>query len=807
MTSFLCRILHKNNPKPDFNMYKALSSLMILLMLAVSATAEDNPFTGIPSIVPKPAYLKVKTGTFTINKQTRLLMATADTNMLRVAHFFADQLHLAGGPDLKAEIMTGGVKGSNAIVLSISSGTKADPPEGYKLNVTTKSVHITASTGAGLFYGIQSLLQLMPANVYLPAPPDAQKSWALPCVEIKDHPRYPYRGMHLDVSRHFFPKEFIKRYIDLIAMYKMNTFHWHLTDDNGWRIEIKKYPKLMEIAAWRVDHEDKPWGERPAAQPGEKANYGGYYTQDEIREIVRYAADRYVTIIPEIEMPAHVVEVLAAYPQFSCTGGPFHVPTGSYWPNIDIFCAGNDSVFTFLEDVLTEVIALFPSKYIHAGGDEADKTNWKSCPKCQERIKKEGLKDEKELQSYFMRRIEKFIVSKNRKMIGWDEILEGGLAPEATVMSWRGVEGGIAAARQGHDAIMTPGSHCYFDHYQADPAFEPKAIGGFTTLKKVYSYEPTPGELTTEEAKHILGAQGNVWSEFIPTPAHAEYMAVPRMIALSEVVWTPKKERDWNDFQHRMTGQFNRLDNMKVNYSKGSFKAIANTRFDSKTNTMKIILESEQLNVPIHYTLNGDDVTSASPVYNGPVDIKSNGVIKAGLFVDGLLKEKIIEMPIIFHRAIGKPVKYYSDFSYRYPASGVTALTDGLRGSINHRDGLWQGYLATNLDIIIDLGEEILVNTVQVNFLQNQRSWIFLPVVVEYSLSSDGKKFHSINEVLNKISAREEQPIIQPFNFQFMEKTKARFIRVKAQNLGKSPDWHEGAGESCWLFVDEIVVY
>ncbi len=807
MTSFLFRILHKNNPKPDFNMYKTLTSLMIVLMLAVSAKADDNSSPGIPSIVPRPAYQKVKTGTFTIDKQTRLLVATGDTSLRRVAHFFADQLHLAGGPDLKAEIMTGGLKGSNAIILSFSPGTKAVPQEGYKLEITPKKIHITASTGAGIFYGIQSLLQLMPADAYLPAPPDPQKSWTLPCIEIKDHPRYPYRGMHLDVSRHFFPKEFVKRYIDLIAMYKMNTFHWHLTDDNGWRIEIKKYPKLMEITAWRVDHEDKPWGERPAAQPGEKATYGGYYTQDEIREIVRYAADRYVTIIPEIEMPAHVVEVLAAYPQFSCTGGPFNVPTGSYWPNIDIFCAGNDSVFTFLEDVLTEVIALFPSKYIHAGGDEADKTNWKSCPKCQERIKNEGLKDEKELQSYFMRRIEKFIVSKNRKMIGWDEILEGGLAPEATVMSWRGVEGGIAAARQGHDAIMTPSSHCYFDYYQADPAFEPKAIGGFITLKKVYSYEPTPGELNTEEAKHILGAQGNLWTEFIPTPAHAEYMAVPRMIALSEVVWTPKKERDWNDFQHRMISQFKRLDNMKVNYSKGSFRAIANTRFDSKSKTMKIVLESEQLNVPIHYTLNGDDVKPTSPVYNGPVDIKGNGVIKAGLFVDGFLKEKIIEMPVIFHKAIGKPVKYYTDYSYRYPASGEIALTDGLRGSVNHRDGLWQGYLGNNLDIIIDLGEEMIVNSVQVNFLQNQRSWIFLPVVVEYSLSPDGKKFHSFNEVLNKISAREEQPIIQPFNFQFMEKTKARFIRVKAQNLGKSPAWHEGAGESCWMFVDEIVVY
>ncbi|MEI7499189.1 MAG: family 20 glycosylhydrolase [Bacteroidota bacterium] len=788
-------------------MHKAFSSVIMLLCLSVFATAAVDPILNSPSIVPLPAKMKIKTGKFEIDKQTRLVISDDDTNLVRVAHFFADQLHLAGGPDFKVEKMTGSQKAGKAIILSLKKDKTNIPAEGYELSVSPKKIHISASTGAGLFYGIQSLLQLMPEEIFQTHEPIADKTWDVPCVEIMDYPRYSYRGMHLDVSRHFFPKEFIKRYIDLIAMYKMNTFHWHLTDDNGWRVEIKKYPKLMEVAAWRVDREDKPWNERPAQQPGEKATYGGYYSQDEIREIVQYASDRYVGIIPEIEMPAHSVEALAAYPQFSCTGGPFTVPPGSYWPNIDILCAGNDSVFTFLEDVLTEVMTLFPSKYIHVGGDEADKTNWKRCPKCQERIKTEGLKDEKELQSYFIKRIEKFIVSKNRKMIGWDEIIEGGLAPDATVMSWRGVEGGIAAARQGHDAIMTPGSYCYFDHYQADPASEPKAIGGFTTLKKVYSYEPTPDELTTEEAKHILGAQGNVWTEFIPTPAHAEYMAVPRMIALSEVVWSPKNSRNWGDFQHRMTGQFKRLDNLKVNYSKGSFKVGVNTQYDKKLNVIKVILESEQLDVPVHYTLNGDDVGATSPVYTGPFEIKGNSVIKAGLFVDGLLKEKAIEMPFIFHHAIGKPVKYLTAYSGRYPSTGATALTDGLRGSINHRDGLWQGFLGNDLYLIIDLGREIPVNSVQANFLQNQHSWIFLPVVVEYSLSSDGKKYHSFNEVSNRISTKEEQPFMQPFNFQFMKNTKARFVRVKAKNLGKCPEWHEGAGENCWMFADEIVVF
>lgn len=788
-------------------MHKAFCLLILILFLAVHATAADNPIIASPSIVPKPAQLKLKPGKFTIDKQTRLFISSGDTNLVRVAHFFADQLHLAGGPDFKVEEVTKGDKTSNAILLTLTNDKSKISPEGYELLISQKKIDIRASTGAGLFYGIQSLLQLMPPEVCQPHNVVSDRSWDVPCVDIRDHPRYSYRGMHLDVSRHFFPKEFIKRYIDLISMYKINTFHWHLTDDNGWRVEIKKYPKLMEISAWRVDHEDMPWDGRPEQKPGEKATYGGYYTQDEIREIVRYASDRYVTIIPEIEMPGHNKEVLAAYPQFSCTGGPFTVPAGGYWPNIDILCAGNDSVFTFLEDVLEEVVALFPSKYIHVGGDEADKTNWKTCPKCLNRIKTKGLKDEKELQSYFIKRMEKFIISKNRKLIGWDEILEGGLAPEATVMSWRGVEGGIAAAKQGHDAIMTPGSHCYFDYYQADPASEPKAIGGFTSLKKVYSYEPTPKELTPEQARHILGAQGNVWTEFIPTTSHVEYMAVSRMIALSEVVWSPKNTRNWRDFQRRMANQFKRLDYMKVNYSKGSFKVGVTTRHDKKSGAMKVILESEQFDVPIQYTINGDDVKPSSLVYSGPFEVKANGVIKAGMFVDGNLKEKAVEMPLIFHHAIGKPVRYLKDYSYRYPAAGKHALTDGLRGSINHRDGLWQGFYGNDLDLIIDLGKEVPVNSVQMNFLQNQRSWIFLPVVVEFSLSSDGKKYHSFNEVANNIPTNEAQAIMQPFNFQFMENSKARYIRVKAKNLGKCPGWHEGAGQDSWMFTDEVVVF
>ncbi|MCX6243554.1 MAG: family 20 glycosylhydrolase [Bacteroidetes bacterium] len=779
---------------------KILLSSLLLCIVSLSLSA-GNPEI---SIIPKPVKIKVLQGTFRISDRTQLLFTAGNEEAMNTARLFAGHLEMAGGPVLTALGVGQNYKKITGIIFSIrKDGTL--PAEGYKLTVSATNIIIEGETGAGLFYGMQTLLQLLPPEIFAYQSLQPGKVWEVPCIQIQDYPRFGYRGMHLDVSRHFFPKEFILKYIDLIATFKMNTFHWHLTDDNGWRIEIKKYPKLMQIGAWHTDHEDLPWNQRPQQLPGERATYGGYYTQDEIREVVAYAAKRYVTVIPEIEMPAHSVEVLAAYPQFSCTGGPFTVPTGSYWPNSDILCAGNDSVFTFIEDVLTEVMSLFPSKYIHIGGDEADKTRWKECPKCQSRIKTEGLKDEKELQSYFVKRVEKFISSKGRKLIGWDEILEGGIAPEATVMSWRGIEGGIAAARQGHDVIMTPGSHCYFDYYQADPKTEPKAIGGYITLKKVYSFEPIPGELTKEQSKYILGAQGNLWTEFIPTPEHAEYMAVPRMNALAEVTWTPKNEKNWNDFHKRMETCFHRLDALHVNYCKGSNKVEITTYFDQKSSALKCRLESEQPGVPMVYTIDGNDPTPTTNLYTGPFDISRNGYLKAGLVRDGKVME-LTERTMLFHKAIGKKVKYLELYSYRYTGGGDEALVDGLRGTVEFRQGNWQGFLGNNLDLIIDMGTVQPIKTIFVTFLQSSKSWIFFPDSVTFSLSSNGKKFHSINEYLNTDPKKIEETVIKQFSNSFPD-TPARFIRVRAKSTGVCPPWHEGAGEPCWLFADEIAVY
>ena len=402
--------------------------------------------------------------------------------------------------------------------------------------------------------------------------------WILPNIVIKDAPRYKWRGLMLDVSRHFFDKEYIKEVISNLSMHKMNVLHLHLVDDQGWRIEIKKYPKLTEKGAWRVDQESAAWNGRRETTADEKGTYGGFLTQEDLREIVAYGQSLNVEIIPEIEMPAHVSSAIASYPELSCFEKPIGVPSGGLWPITDIYCAGKESTFKFLEDVLTEVMDIFPSQYIHIGGDEATKTNWDICPHCQKRIKEEGLKDSHELQSYFITRIEKFINSKGKKLMGWDEILEGGLAPNATVMSWRGVKGGIEAAEQGHDVVMTPNSHCYFDHYQGPMNDEPKAWGGYLPLSKVYQFDPVVESMTPEQASHVLGGQANLWTEFVPTNEQSEYMIYPRIAALSEAVWSPKESKDWNNFSSRVKQLFKRYDVKGLNYAKSVYLVSSNSQ-------------------------------------------------------------------------------------------------------------------------------------------------------------------------------------------------------------------------------------
>ncbi|MFV0377880.1 MAG: beta-N-acetylhexosaminidase, partial [Mangrovibacterium sp.] len=511
------------------------SSILLMCLLALVACSPDAAKTEQMKIIPQPVQLEQSTKNLLV---TAVRIESEDADLQFSARYLKDQL--ANLPQAKWLGDQGG-----GIAISLKLDSSVVQAEGYKLDIN-QQITIAGKSKEGVIHGIQSLIQVIQQGN------QTAEGLSIPQLSITDYPRFAYRGMHLDVSRHFFNIDFVKKYIDLIAMHKMNTFHWHLSDNQGWRIEIKKYPKLTEVGAWRVDREDLPWHERQPTQKGEKATYGGFYTQKQISEVVNYASERGITVIPEIDIPGHSTAAIAAYPELSCRNASIGVASGSK-NEVAIVCGGKDEVLDFYKDVLTEVMALFPSKYIHIGGDEAWKEEWKKCPLCQKRIKEKGLADEHELQSYFIHQLDDFLVSKGRAMIGWDEILDGGLAPNATVMSWRGESGGIKAAQMNHDVIMTPVDYCYFDYYQStDKDLEPLAFNGYISLSQVYNYEPIPAELTAEQGKHVLGAQGNVWSEFLPTEKLVEYRVLPRMTALSEVLWSPKEKRDEADFISRL---------------------------------------------------------------------------------------------------------------------------------------------------------------------------------------------------------------------------------------------------------------
>lgn len=541
---------------------------LITALLTVLASVQLYAQTSKYAILPKPTRLIEQKGEYTLPTNPIITVASTDAEVRQIAQVLADQLAKSTG--YTPTVSTG--KASKGIVFVSAKGAKLGT-EGYTLTVSPKQVVITAEKPQGFFYGVQSLMQLMPAAVFSPTNVSGI-AWTVPACTIEDQPRYGYRGSMLDVGRHFMPVSFVKKYIDLLALHKMNTFHWHLTDDQGWRIEIKKYPKLTEVGSIRKQSMVGRYGDNKF----DSTPYGGFYTQDEVRDVIRYAQSRYITIVPEIEMPGHSMAVLAGYPELGSSSDKI-VEVGTKWGVFEDVLFPREETFRFLEDVLTEVIGLFPGQYIHIGGDECPKTQWKQSRFCQELMKKEGLKDEHELQSYFIRRIDKFITAKGRWMIGWDEILEGGLSPNATVMSWRGVNGGIAAARQNHDVIMTPTTYCYLDYYQVDPKAQhvPIAIVGLLPLEKVYSFNPSVTDsLTTEQARHVLGVQANLWTEYIITPEYAEYMAFPRLIAVAETGWTPQDSRNIDDFKQRLEVHKKRLDYLNVNY----FGAPINSKFD-----------------------------------------------------------------------------------------------------------------------------------------------------------------------------------------------------------------------------------
>lgn len=743
------------------------------------------------ALIPQPQQMVLGKSSFKFNNNTNLVTESVDQKL--IAAQFAELFEKPAG--WKPEIVVGGDEGSNQVYLRTEPMME---PEAYSLKVSPKRIEIKAARPAGFFYAMQTLRQLLPPEIESTQLQDTI-DWVVPEISISDNPVFKWRGFMLDVSRHFFTKEEVLGMIDNMAIHKINTLHLHLVDDQGWRIEIKKYPKLTEIGAWRVDHEDQHWNARPKQQPGEQATYGGFYTQEDIKEMVAYAQSRYIAIVPEIEMPAHVTSALASYPYLSCTGGPFTVLPGGVWPITDIYCAGKDSTFLFLEDVLSEVMELFPSKYIHIGGDEATKTQWEKCPDCKRRIKAEGLKNVNELQSYFIKRIEKFINSKGRILLGWDEILEGGLPEEATVMSWRGFEGGVEAATLGHDVVMTPNSDCYFDYYQGPMDQEPPGIGGYLPLSKVYAFNPVPPELSAESATHILGGQGNLWTEYVPNISHAQYMAFPRMAALAETLWSPMEDRSWEDFSRRIQLFMKRYDMAGINYSKSAYKVIAKTQIDSANNQLAVTLNSELDGVNIHYTIDGSEPNNLSTVYSEPVKIDQTSTIKAVTFVNGQPAEKAMSQTFNINKATGRPVTYNIPCSELYKGSGEYTLVNGLDASTNHKDGEWQGWEGTNMEVVINLQQPTEIRNITVGSLQNPGALIFSPKKMEYFVSSDGVKFEKVVEVINEADSIPVEIQLKKFVASFVPLT-TNFVKVvarKGQLLERKPTW---------IFIDEIVV-
>lgn len=745
------------------------------------------------AVIPLPQEITKSEGeVFTLNGSTKIVYPKGNDTQKQTAEFLSEYIKLSTGANLK---VTDEEVADNVIVLK--ADYKAEKPESYNLTVNSKQIIINGSDDAGTFYGVQTLRKSMPADA-------TQNTVVFPAVEIKDYPRFGYRGMMLDVSRHFFPAEFVKKYIDILALHNINRFHWHITDDQGWRIEIKKHPELTKIGSQR---DETVIGRNSGKYDGKP--HGGFYTQEEIKDIVAYAQKRFITIIPEVDLPGHMLAALATYPNLGCTGGPYKV-SPEWGVFDDVLCAGNDSVYTFLEDVYSEVIELFPSTYIHIGGDECPKVRWKACPKCQAKIKAEGLKAdaqhsaEEKLQSYVISRVEKFLNSKGRQIIGWDEILEGGLAPNATVMSWRGMEGAATAAKQGHDAIMTPTSHLYFDYYQTqDTQDEPLAIGGYIPIEKVYSFEPIPNGLSADEQKHIIGTQANLWVEYIKDTKHVEYMVLPRMAALSEVQWTEPAKKDFATFLPRLNKLLKLNDRLDYNYAKHIFNVSATVNPSTEKGTITVTLATAD-NAPVFYTLDGSDPTEQSTKYTQPIEIKASTELKAVAIREGK-PSKIYSETFSFNKATLKKVTFDGEPNTQYTFNGAITLVDGKRGRASFGTGEWLGFNKKAMTAIVDLGEPTEISKVMVGTFSSVASWIFPARQFTVLVSDDNKTFKQVSDESYPLIAEDQPEQVIDLTATFPA-VKTRYVKLVLKTEQSIPSWHLGKGNQAYVFVDEIAI-
>jgi len=763
-------------------MRKRNSLLLSCLLALCTAAFSQAGSPGAAAIIPRPKEMVSGTGSFTLSAETKIV-AGASPSLQEDISWFND--YLARHYHTRLKVVATAPE-SNYILFEEAKQTIAGE-EGYELSVEQKKIRITAKAGgAGNFYALQSLLQLLP--------PESNKPLLVSCVQIKDAPRFQWRGMHLDVCRHFFPASFVKRYIDLIALYKMNTFHWHLTDDQGWRIEIKRYPELTRTGARRKG----TMVGRYSNQEYDSIPYSGFYTQEEIKDVVAYAAKRHITVVPEIEMPGHAVAAIASYPWLSCTGKQLEVERG--WGVFeDVYCT-KDSVFHFLENVLDEVIPLFPGKYIHIGGDESPKVRWKSCPVCQSVIRREKLKDEHELQSYFIKRIESYVSSKGRRIIGWDEILEGGLAPNAAVMSWQGQDGGIAAAKEKHPVVMSPVSHCYFDYYQASPASEPLAIGGYIPLEKVYAFEPVPEVLKPEEQAYVMGAQGNLWTEYVLNEKHVEHMVLPRMAALAEVLWTPKDQRNETDFLVRIQKHFQLLDLLGYTYAKSLYRIAAKISPSDKAGSLSLELKANAMLGEIRYTTDGTEPGPDATLYKQAIPINKDLTVKSALFKNREMKGGVMSGSYHINKATNASVSFKEAPHKSYSTGGAFTLVNGETASSPRINEQWLGWNGNDMEAVIKLEREESVREVEAGFLHEELSWIYFPERVDVLASSDGISYYSLGKADIDLTNGKRFVKLRT------DARSVRYIKIIAKNRGKIPGGRPGAGENAWLFCDEIII-
>lgn len=772
---------------------KKLLYLSILLCLTACHTPKKEVvFTSDDlTIIPQPQSMVLGKGYFQFTQETVFVI---DPALMPAQLPFLKQFERASG--FKFAVQKVALSGSSVVI----DTDKSLPKEGYTLAVTPEKINIKAADYNGALYALQTLRQLLPNEVE--STKLVKRDWLVPGVTISDAPQYQWRGLMLDVSRHFFPKEYILKTLDRMAMLKLNTFHFHLVDNEGWRIEIKKYPKLTEVGAWRVDQEDKLWDERTPNTANAFANpatapkkYGGFYTQEDIKEIVAYASARGITVIPEIEMPAHAMSAIAAYPELSCHKRPIGVPSGAVWPITDIYCAGQEETFAFIEEVLTEVLALFPSQYIHVGGDEATHTEWERCPKCQLRMKEHQLKNVHQLQSYFIKRIDDFLTSKGRTLVGWDEIMDGGLAKNAAVMNWRGIEVGKKALAQGNPIVLT--SDCYIDNYQGLPDYEPQANGGYLPLKKLYNYNLEKEALSdaSVEKNKVLGTQANLWAEHVGSTEHSEYMLFPRLLALAEISWTNDKLKDWDSFMRRTQHFMQRMDVMGIHYAHSVYQVVPTV--ENKEGNIYLKLECEVPNADIRYAL-GDTPIEKGEKYTAPIAIKATTTYKAAVF-SANATNTITSGQITFHKAIGKPVSYSPLYHKSYEGQGEGTLTNVIRGTKNFHDGQWLGWLGDDVTLTLDLGETTEVSEVRIGAMDAQSSGIYFPERLTVALSADGKNYR-------EVAAQEEpctikgKPSLKDFVLKF-DTQSTRYLKIQLKNVKTPPK-----GGDAWLFIDEILV-